>query len=364
MVQVSYHPILVIFSLSDSCDSFPAEPINAVRNPASCQAIPQVPGATTCPRPGSIVNGVVDVPSGTLGVNARIRYRCDTGYTLVGVGERVCQSDGSWSDSEPVCQAVPPAPPTTTCAAPAPIANGAVDVPQGTLSVNSRVQYRCRIGYTLVGTVERICQSDGSWSGAEPVCQVAVVTTCPTPGSITNGVVDVPPGLLGVNTKVQYRCNVGYMLIGMTERVCQMDGSWSGVEPRCQAIPGATCPAPGPIANGAVDFPPGMLGVNTRVQYRCNPGYTLVGMMERVCQADGSWSNAEPVCQDAHPPAGDDKASDSSSSSEAQTTSWVLLSLLGVLVVAGAVVLYMAFQFYRKQRRARAASVSSSTRTQ
>ncbi|XP_049513331.1 complement decay-accelerating factor [Dermacentor silvarum] len=159
------------------------------------------------------------------------------------------------------------------------------------------------------------------------------------------------------------------MLIGMTERVCQMDGSWSGVEPRCQAIPGATCPAPGPIANGAVDFPPGMLGVNTRVQYRCNPGYTLVGMMERVCQADGSWSNAEPVCQasghapqppqppatpttsqspvpDAHPPAGDDKASDSSSSSEAQTTSWVLLSLLGVLVVAGAVVLYMAFQFY------------------
>ncbi|XP_054925131.1 P-selectin-like isoform X2 [Dermacentor andersoni] len=275
------------------------------------------PGATTCPRPGSIVNGAVDVPPGTLGVNAKIRYRCDAGYTLVGVAERVCQGDGSWSNSEPVCQA---APPSTTCSAPPPIANGAVDVPQGTLGVNSRVQYRCDAGYTLVGTSERVCLSDGSWSGAEPVCQAIVATTCPTPASITNGAVDVPPGTLGVNTKVRYQCNAGYMLVGVTERVCQMDGSWSGVEPYCQAT-------------GQPPQPP---------------------------QPPAAPTTSQSPMPDAHPPGGDEKPSDSSSG-EAQTTSWVLLSLVGVLVLAGAVVLYM---FYRKHRRARDASGSSNTRTQ
>ena len=31
-------------------------------------------------------------------------YACETGFNLVGMSERVCQSDGTWSGSAPTCQ--------------------------------------------------------------------------------------------------------------------------------------------------------------------------------------------------------------------------------------------------------------------
>lgn len=63
-------------------------------------------------------------------------------------------------------------------------------------------------------------------------------------------------------------------------------------------------------------------------------------------------------------PADEDKTTaQPDNSNEAQMTSWVLLALMAILVVAGAVVLYMAYQFYCKGRPDRA-SISSATRTQ
>lgn len=31
--------------------------------------------------------------------------------------------------------------------------------------------YSCTIGYNLIGETTRMCQDNGSWSGMEPVCQ-------------------------------------------------------------------------------------------------------------------------------------------------------------------------------------------------
>lgn len=35
---------------------------------------------------------------------ARVTYTCDDGFYMSGVRERVCQGDGSWSDSPPTCK--------------------------------------------------------------------------------------------------------------------------------------------------------------------------------------------------------------------------------------------------------------------
>ena len=35
---------------------------------------------------------------------------------------------------------------------------------------NSTANYSCQVGYNLVGTAERTCQANGSYSGVEPSC--------------------------------------------------------------------------------------------------------------------------------------------------------------------------------------------------
>lgn len=36
---------------------------------------------------------------------------------------------------------------------------------------NDKATYTCEIGYHVVGLKERTCQADGSWSGSAPVCK-------------------------------------------------------------------------------------------------------------------------------------------------------------------------------------------------
>lgn len=36
---------------------------------------------------------------------------------------------------------------------------------------NDKATYSCEIGYHVVGLKERTCQADGSWSGSAPVCK-------------------------------------------------------------------------------------------------------------------------------------------------------------------------------------------------
>ena len=53
---------------------------------------------------------------------------------------------------------------------------------------------------------------------------------CEHPGDITNGKVDVNKKGLGIT----YSCDEGYILIGISTRLCLIGGSWSGSEPTCE----------------------------------------------------------------------------------------------------------------------------------
>ena len=46
-------------------------------------------------------NGMVSFSATTPGSSAT--YTCNTGYQLVGTSPRTCQSDGTWSGSDPTC---------------------------------------------------------------------------------------------------------------------------------------------------------------------------------------------------------------------------------------------------------------------
>ena len=54
---------------------------------------------------------------------------------------------------------------------------------------------------------------------------------CGSPGTLENGMV-TNNGTF-VTSVATFTCDFGYELIGDTQRVCQSDGTWSNMVPRC-----------------------------------------------------------------------------------------------------------------------------------
>ena len=63
---------------------------------------------------------------------------------------------------------------------------------------------------------------------------VTHVVQCPVLNNIGNGQVTVTGYDIG--DRATYSCRSGYELIGITNRVCQNNGQWSGQEPQCNPI--------------------------------------------------------------------------------------------------------------------------------
>ena len=75
----------------------------------TCQANGQWSGSVPtcvlidCGNPGDPDNGRVVLPRGVTTLGAIAQYECSTGYQLSSNVRRSCQSDGTWSLSEPAC---------------------------------------------------------------------------------------------------------------------------------------------------------------------------------------------------------------------------------------------------------------------
>lgn len=50
--------------------------------------------------------------------------------------------------------------------------------------MGSTVQYECDVGYNLIGVSTRTCEENKKWSGSDPHCQKVV---CPPPVAPTHG---------------------------------------------------------------------------------------------------------------------------------------------------------------------------------
>lgn len=275
----------------------------------------------------------------------RAIYTCSSGWEIIGPEERVCQSNGKWSNSEPYCKKRvycldPPvvqhathngAPdtnhfpletvlkyscypgyltvgfahakcflyndtaqwfgPDVTCKAircsePEEILNG--DVDRKCQTFGCRISYGCRAGYELVGRQHRYCQADGSWSPR--ILPECVPIQCEIPHNPENG--RAVYASVSYNSLISYECNYGYTLIGDSVRRCERDKQWTGTQPSCKEI---NCGSPGILPNGWLE------GTRTTlhavVTFRCQEGMTFEGPSYRtICQADGRWSHPLPRC--------------------------------------------------------------------
>ncbi|XP_067863040.1 CUB and sushi domain-containing protein 2 [Heptranchias perlo] len=238
----------------------------------------------TCGHPGNPANGITH---GTqFNLNDIVRFTCNPGYTLHGAISSQCQSNGQWSNSLPMCKVV-------NCSDPAHVENGIrrvqLNIAQR-FSYGSSVSYECNAGYYLLGSHVLTCQGDGSWDRSLPKC---LLVTCGHPG-VPPGA-ELYGDQFTVGSTVRYHCNRRNRLIGNATRMCQLDGHWSGSLPHCSGNSLGFCGDPGIPAHGirlGEDF-----RVKNVVQFTCEAGYALKGSSERVCQLHGSWSGIQPECQ-------------------------------------------------------------------
>lgn len=230
----------------------------------------------SCPIPIQIRHGTIIGDDYSYG--STIRYECDEGHELVGETSRTCQENKEWTDTEPLCRVI-------ECPRPASLDDG--QTIGWSIKYGSIISYVCDVGFRLEGIATRICQSNGHWTGEQPVC---VELFCDLPDEITHGIRDI--GNLKVGGTVRYSCLEGYRLAGRTVINCGSDGQWDATPPTCHQIDCGTPPSGyNVIAQGDNTI------YNSKVIFACEHGYRLEGNEWSTCLQSGRWSSEAPLCQ-------------------------------------------------------------------
>ena len=231
----------------------------------------------TCNFPTEIENGSIDKKGSTYG--SKSAYSCNRGYVLDGPEIRTCSENKNWTGKEPRCN--------MKCFPPEPIAFGTIVAEDNNYIQGSKVTYTCQADYELIGINVRVCLKTQKWDGNAPIC---TKVECDKPSYvISNG------RMLGesftVGSIIRYECDIGYFIDGNTERLCNVDATWDRPIPVCERV---KCPRPLRPTNGYVegfDF-----RYTEKISYRCKAGYKLVGLLERICLANSTWSGPRIQC--------------------------------------------------------------------
>ena len=105
----------------------------------------------------------------------------------------------------------------------------------------------------------------------------------------------------GFQSLVAYQCDPGYVPVGRTTLMCDVDERWNGPPPRCDPV---FCDEPNSIRNGAFSLSTNSTVMGTIVTYYCtSPRYVLVGVPKLQCQKDGTYDAPTPECRLRETPA-------------------------------------------------------------
>ncbi|XP_072526077.1 inactive serine protease PAMR1 isoform X2 [Salminus brasiliensis] len=115
-----------------------------------------------CKRPAVPESGSME--SLDVRVGGQALFRCDAGFTLKGFRMSTCLLDGSWSTPTPLCV------PEKNCGIPPKPAYGDHFLVYGPNDVLIALQYLCYRPYRLIGTHQRTCLANSTWSGTAPIC--------------------------------------------------------------------------------------------------------------------------------------------------------------------------------------------------
>ncbi|XP_063877551.1 sushi, von Willebrand factor type A, EGF and pentraxin domain-containing protein 1-like isoform X4 [Scylla paramamosain] len=230
----------------------------------------------SCPIPIKIRQGTVTGNDYSLG--ATILYECDEGYELFGVASRTCQENKEWTDIEPYCRIV-------ECPIPAHLENG--QMLGENITYQSVLRYMCDSGFRLEGVDTRTCQSNGYWTGEQPVCMELF---CDIPAEVPHAIRDIVD--LKVGGTVRYTCVEGYHMQGQAVLNCVQEGRWDAIQPRCIQV---DC-GPPPLGDSVL-VEGNSTTYGSQVTFQCERGYRLEGPEWSTCVQSGRWTADAPLCE-------------------------------------------------------------------
>lgn len=220
-------------------------------------------------------------------VGSHVKILCDPGFETTSQAKAAaifCLPNLKWTKATLQCKPV-------SCGKPTPILNGKNEF-GSSFTFNSTIRYECNEGYDLIGSENRTCSAEGSWSEFTPTCERK---TCGPPPSIANGT------YAANNNQAEYSCNEGYTLIGDLTLICGLDGKWNFSEPpickpnRCGYNP--------IMKNGSFKVLVGEAGwVNSKIKVACDIGYRLRGESILLCLHSGDWDKIWPECEPIYCP--------------------------------------------------------------
>ncbi|KAL8177397.1 UNVERIFIED_CONTAM: hypothetical protein K2H54_002712 [Gekko kuhli] len=156
------------------------------------------------------------------------QFGCEEGYTLRGSPQIQCSSRGQWSAPVPHCE-------VTKCDAVPQPESGFVNCSHTGIEpvFNSTCQFGCEEGYTLRGSPQIQCSSKGHWSAPVPHCEVVKCDAVPQPesGFVNCSHTGIEPVF---NSTCQFGCEEGYTLTGSSQIQCSSQGHWSAPVPHCE----------------------------------------------------------------------------------------------------------------------------------
>lgn len=171
-----------------------------------------------CGDPGDPYGGS-RIIAGNTKYQSIVTYTCQAQHHLEGEDSQVCQANGQWSGSKPICL-------ERSCGNPGIPTNGKKN--SSSYQYGNSILFECDVGYTLQGSSVRTCQDSGLWTGTQPTCQIV---SCGDPGTPENGV--KYGDTYTYQSTVVLECDPGYKLVGDLTRTCQASGSWTGNQPTC-----------------------------------------------------------------------------------------------------------------------------------